>query len=47
MASAFKGNFTALFVETPDFPEMSEENKNRLRKNIHLAQQLGATIRCV
>ena len=47
MASAFKGNFTALFVETPDFPEMSEENKNRLRKNIHLAQQLGATIETV
>ncbi|PWM41155.1 MAG: sensor histidine kinase KdpD [Clostridiales bacterium] len=44
MASAFHGNFTALFVETPDFPGMSEENRGRLRRNIHLAQQLGATI---
>lgn len=47
MASAFKGGFTALFVETPDFTSMSEENKNRLRKNIHLAQQLGAAIETV
>lgn len=44
MASAFKGSFTALFVETPAFTAMSEENKDRLRKNISLAQQLGATI---
>ncbi|WP_040197061.1 sensor histidine kinase [Candidatus Soleaferrea massiliensis] len=44
MADAFRGGFTALFVETPDFSAMSEENKNRLRANIHLAQQLGATI---
>ncbi|MEG2813963.1 MAG: sensor histidine kinase KdpD, partial [Oscillospiraceae bacterium] len=47
MASAFKGSFTALFVETPDFTVMTEENKNRLRKNIRLAQQLGATIETV
>ena len=44
MAGAFKGSFTALFVETPDFPNMSEEDKDRLRRNIRLAQQLGATI---
>lgn len=44
MAQAFRGSFTALFVETPDFPTMREEDKNRLRDNIHLAQQLGATI---
>lgn len=44
MASAFKGVFTALFVETSDFASMSEENKNQLRQNIRLAQQLGATI---
>lgn len=44
MAKAFKGSFTALFVETPNFAAMSESDKNRLRSNIHLAEQLGATI---
>ncbi|WMI79789.1 sensor histidine kinase [Anaerotignum sp. MB30-C6] len=44
MCNAFKGTFTALFVETSVFPLMSNENKERLRKNIHLAEQLGATV---
>jgi two-component system sensor histidine kinase KdpD len=44
MASAFRGAFTALFVETSDFSSMSDEDKKRLRTNIRLAQQLGATI---
>lgn len=44
MAKAFRSNFTALFVETPEFVSMSDENKSRLRSNIHLAEQLGATI---
>lgn len=44
MAWAFKGRFTALFVETPDFLDMSEEDKKRLRENIRLAEQLGAHI---
>ena len=44
MAQAFHGSFTALFVETPSFTEMSEENRARLRENIHLAEQLGATV---
>lgn len=47
MAKAFRGGFTALFVETPDFPNMSEGNRNRLRNNIHLAEQLGASIETV
>lgn len=47
MAAAFKGSFTALFVETPDFSVLSEENKKRLKSNIRLAQQLGATIETV
>ncbi|MGN0736289.1 MAG: DUF4118 domain-containing protein [Anaerovoracaceae bacterium] len=47
MASAFRGAFTALFVETPDFETMSEENKKRLRSNMRLAQQLGASIETV
>lgn len=44
MASAFKGSFTALFVETPNFAAMSDEDKKQLRGNIALATQLGATI---
>lgn len=47
MASAFKGKFTALYVETSDFPSLEEETKKQLRANIHLAQQLGATIELV
>ena len=47
MAKAFRGSFTALFVESSSFSSIDEENKNRLRKNIHLAQQLGATIETV
>ena len=47
MATAFRGNFTALFVETPAFAVMSPEDKNRLRANMRLAEQLGATIETV
>lgn len=47
MAGAFHSDFTALFVETPDFAVMSDENRKRLRANIHLAQQLGAKIETV
>lgn len=47
MANAFRGTFTALFVETPDFSSMNEEDKKRLRLNIRLAQQLGAKIETV
>ena len=44
MAKAFHGQFTALFVETPDYSAVSAENKNRLQNNCHLAEQLGATV---
>ena len=44
MARAFRGNFTALFVETPATAAMSEDDKKRLRENMRLAQQLGANI---
>ena len=44
MANAFKGRFTALFVETSDFSDISKDNRDRLRDNIHLAEQLGAKI---
>lgn len=44
MARAFRGTFTALFVETPGTAAMNEDDKKRLRGNMRLAQQLGATI---
>ena len=44
MAAAFHGEFTALYVETPGFAAMEAPDKQRLRSNIRLAQQLGATI---
>lgn len=47
MATAFRSDFTALFVETPDFSAMSDEDLNRLRSNMRLAQQLGAKIETV
>ena len=47
MANAFGGTFTALFVRTPNYEAMSEENKERLRQNTALAQELGATIETV
>lgn len=47
MASAFKANLTAVFVETPEFETMSEQDVDQLRKNMRLAQQLGATIETV
>ena len=47
MAGAFRCNFTALFVETKEFQWMNQPDKKRLRKNIHLAQQLGASVETV
>lgn len=44
MANAFHGKFTALFVETPNTKEFSNNNINNLRSNIKLAEQLGANI---
>ena len=44
MARAFRGQFTALFVETPDTAAMEETDKRRLRENTRLAQQLGASV---
>ncbi len=44
MARAFRGSFTALFVETPGTAAMNEENKKRLQENIRLAKQLGAAV---
>lgn len=44
MANAFRGKLTALFVETLAFSNAEESDKRRLRKNIRLAQQLGAAV---
>ena len=44
MANAFRGSFTALFVETPSASSMCEADKKRLQDNMHLARQLGARI---
>lgn len=47
LSSAFKGRFTALFVETSEFATLSEVDRERIRSNIRLAQQLGANIETV
>lgn len=47
MAAAFRCDLTALFVETKEFQRISAPDKDRLRANIHLAQQLGASIETV
>ena len=47
MAEAFGCKFTALFVRTPGYDAMSEENKERLRTNTELANSLGATVETV
>ena len=47
MAAAFGCSFTALFVRTPSYEVMSDEDKERLRTNIKLAEELGATVETV
>jgi len=47
MARAFNSQFTALFVETPDFSLSTQQDKKRLLDNQKLARQLGASIETV
>lgn len=47
MAKVYQASFTALYVETPDYKYLSEENKQRLRQNISLAKHLGAFVETV
>ena len=47
MAQAFHGSFTALFVQTPNQEAMPENDKERLRAHIRLAESLGARIETV
>lgn len=37
----------ALFVETPQFPRLSDKDRQRLQENIQTAEQLGARIQTV
>ncbi len=47
VAAAFQGTMTALFVETPAYALMSDEDKKRLRSNMNLAEKLGAMLETV
>lgn len=47
LAKVFDASFTALFVETKAFHSLSSEEHLQLRKNMELAQRLGATVTTV
>ena len=47
MAKAFRGQITALFVESPHTQNMSDEDRGRLVANMALAEQLGAHVETV
>lgn len=47
MAEAFKGTFTALYIETLGFVNMNEVDKKRLKQNMKQAELLGAKIETV
>lgn len=47
MAKAFGGNFTALYVQTPDSKLMLDTDKARLAENIRYAESLGANVATV
>ncbi len=47
MAEVFHGQFTALFVETPETKPVTSKNKAGLRENLRLAEQLGAQVATV
>ena len=44
IANAFHGAFSALFVETPGYAQLSDDDKKRLRSNMNLAEKLGAKL---
>lgn len=44
LAKAFHGAFTALFVETPEFASLSDDDRKRISDNVRLAEELGAKI---
>lgn len=47
MAAAFDGDFTALYVQTPEFAVISDADKKRLEAHIKLAESKGAEITTV
>ena len=47
IAAAFQSTLTALFVETPAYSLMSDDDKKRLRSNMNLAEKLGAKLETV
>ena len=44
IADAFQGSLSALFVETPAYSLLSDEDKKRLHSNMNLAEKLGARL---
>ena len=47
IAAAFQGSLIALFVETPAYSLMSDDDRKRLRSNMNLAEKLGARLETV
>ena len=47
MARAFHCSFTALFVQTPSYESMPDDDRERLLANVRLAQSLGAAVETV
>ena len=47
MAQAFRGRFTALYVQTTALSALGQGDQERLRENMHLARQLGAAVETV
>ena len=44
MAAAFRAEFTALYVETPDTRQLDDADERQLHANLELAEQLGARV---
>ena len=47
VADAFQGTLSALFVETPAYSMLPDDDKKRLRSNMNLAEKLGAKLETV
>lgn len=47
IAAAFHGALIALFVETPAYAQLPDEDRKRLRSNMNLAEKLGASLETV
>lgn len=47
MARAFRAEFTALYIKTPEAQRMNGEAQTRLKANMHLAEQLGAKLEVI